>query len=268
MFQTQTIKHTFLILLFCVFSLSACTKKDVNPINNSTSEAANSTQQADIKPKLGKNYDALYAKAKENVAKALASNPKNFINGTHYSSLAGQQALVGSGEKIEIVEFFSYGCPACFGAESSMHAYAELLPEDVEFIRVPVSFNPQYEVLARGYYSAKALGASEDAHIALFDAIHVKRQNMYSTAALANFYSAYGVDKATFKKTVKSFSVNALVQRDKNLAQSFQVSGVPAVVVNGKYLTGGRKAGTMEAWMQILDFLADKERVQKKWTSK
>ena len=268
MFQTQSIKLTSLILLLCIFSLSACSKKIDSSENNSAAQSTNSTQKADKKPELGQNYQALYAKAKENVANALARNPKNFINGTHYTTLAGQQGLVGSGEKIEIVEFFSYGCPACFGAESSMHAYAELLPEDVEFIRVPVSFNPQYEILARGYYSAKALGASEEAHIALFDAIHIKRQNMYSTAALANFYSAYGIDKATFKKTVKSFSVNALIQRDKNLAQSFQVSGVPSVVVNGKYLTGGRKAGTMDAWMQILDFLADKERVQKKWTTK
>ncbi len=268
MFSTQAIKHTSLVILLCLFTLTACSKKEVSTENNSATETSKTTQTKDKKPELGRNYDALYAKAKENIARALATNPKNFVNGTHYTTLPGQQGLVGSGEKIEIVEFFSYGCPACFGAESSMHAYAEQVPDDVEFIRVPVSFNPQYEVLARGYYSAKALGASEEAHVALFDAIHVKRQSLYTTAALANFYAAYGIDKAQFKKTVKSFSVNSLIQRDKKLTQAFQVGGVPAVVVNGKYLTGGRKAGTMHAWMQILDFLADKERVQKKWTTK
>ena len=268
MLQTQSIKQATLVLLFCVFSLSACSKKNETTANSSATTPTSATQQSAEKPVLDERYKALYAKSKENVTKALAKNPMNFIEGSHYTELAGRKALLGSGEKIEVVEFFSYGCPACFNAESTMHAYGQQVPSDVEFIQVPASFNPQYEVLARGYYAAKALGAGEDSHRALFDAIHVQRRNMYTTSALANFYSLYGVDKATFKKTVKSFSVNAMIQRDKNLAKSYQVSGVPAVIVNGKYITGGRKAGTMPAWVQILDFLTDKERVEKKWSKK
>ena len=268
MHQTNYLKQTTLVLLLCVFSLTACSNKDKTAENNAATNATNTTQQSTTKPELDKRYAALYAKSKETIEAALAKNPKNFVDGMHYLALPGRQGLVGSGEKIEVVEFFSYGCPACFNAEPSMHAYAQLLPEDAEFIRVPVSFNPQYEILARGYYAANALGANEEAHKALFDAIHVKRQNMYSVSALANFYSLYGVDKANFKKAVKSFSVNALIERDKKLGQGYQVGAVPTVVVNGKYTTGGRKAGTMTVWMQILDFLVEKERVQQKWTKK
>ena len=266
MHRAHYLKQTTLVLFLCLFSLSACTKKDTTAGNNSA--ATNETQQVQTKPEADKSFDAYYAKSKEMVTNALANNPKNFVDGMHYLALPGRQGLVGSGEKIEVVEFFSYGCPACFNAEPSMHAYAEQLPEDAEFIRVPVSFNPQYEVLARGYYAANALGATEEAHKALFNAIHVKRQNMYSVSALANFYSLYGIDKTSFKKAVKSFSVNALIERDKKLGQSFQVGAVPTVVVNGKYTTGGAKAGTMVSWMQILDFLVEKERVQQKWTKK
>jgi len=265
--RQNTVKQFSLALLIGIFSLSACSDKTESANAPNTATTKTTTQETKAtKPVLDQSYVALYAKAKEDVSRALARNPNNFIEGTHFTALPGSQGLIGSGEKIEVVEFFSYGCPACFGAEASMHAYAEQLPQDAEFIRVPVSFNPQYEVLARGYYAATALGAGEDAHKALFDAIHVKRQNMYTTAALANFYSAYGIDKSKFKKAVKSFSVNSLIQRDKKFAQSFQVSGVPTVVVNGKYNTGGRKAGTMNAWMQILDFLVEKERVQKAWS--
>ena len=268
MLQTNYLKQTTLVLLLCVFSLTACSNNNKTDANNSSTKSTSTTQAATKKPELDKRYEALYAKSKETIEAALAKNPKNFVDGMHYLALPGRQSLVGSGEKIEVVEFFSYGCPACFNAEPSMHAYAQQLPDDAEFIRVPVSFNPQYEVLARGYYAANALGANEDAHRALFDAIHVKRQNMYSVSALANFYALFGIDKANFKKAVKSFSVNALIERDKKLTQGYQVGAVPTVVVNGSYTTGGRKAGTMTAWMQILDFLVDKERIQQKWTKK
>ncbi len=268
MLPAHKLIQTTVVLFLCLFSLSACSNKDETTKNNSTSKSKNETQQAQTKHELDERYEALYAKSKETVANALARNPKNFLEGTHYTVLSGRQGLVGKGEKIEVVEFFSYGCPACFNAEPSMHAYAQQLPEDAEFIRVPVSFNPQYEVLARGYYAANALGATEEAHRALFDAIHAKRQNMYSVSALASFYSLHGIDKTDFKKAVKSFSVNAMIERDKKLGQSYQVGSVPTVIVNGKYNTGGRKAGTMVSWMQILDFLVDKERVQQTWTNK
>jgi len=266
------IKSPFVLIFMCIFLVSACTDKtDTNTENTpakKNAETMQDTSKSDAKPALGQSYTATYAKAKETVTQALAANPKNFREGQQYTVLTSGQGVLGSGDKIEVVEFFSYGCPACFNAEPSMHAYSELVKDDVEFIRVPVSFNPQYETLARGYYAANALGVSEDAHIALFDALHVKRQNLYSTTALANFYAHYGVDKSAFKKTVKSFSVNSLIQRDKKFAQSYQVSGVPTVVVNGKYNTGGRKAGNMVAWVQILDFLTEKERTARVWTKK
>jgi len=270
MHRMKIIHLPLLLVLLSMLTLAACSEKTTD---NKTSTAKTSTtkttpSKSGERPALGQSYTALYAKAKETVNNAVAKNPKNFRENQQYLVLPGNQPLVGNGEKIEVVEFFSYACPACFRAESSMHAYAEQVKDDVEFIRVPVSFNPQYETLARGYYAAEALGVDKDAHLAIFDAIHVKRQNMFSVSALANLYSHYGVDKSEFKKAFKSFGVNASIQRDKKLTQGYQVSGVPTVIVNGKYNTGGRMAGTMDTWVQILDYLTDKERIQKSWTKK
>ena len=210
-------------------------------------------------------YAALFDSAIEAVKFSLENNPNNFIAGTHYDEFNPRQARVGQGDKIEVVEFFSYGCGHCFSAEPYMHAYAGQVAEDVEFKRVPVSFNPFFEHLARGYYTAKALDADEESHIAIFDAVHIKRKDFRTVESLADFYADYGVDKDQFIKAFNSFSINAQIERDNKLGQAYQISGVPTVIVDGAYSTGGVKAGNFSAWFQILDSLIDIER-QKKLT--
>lgn len=271
-------KSILLSVLALGFFTSACSAKETTaketPAKTAevkTSESVNATQatvsttpevSTKVKAEVDATYTALFNKAKENVAAGLAENPRNFVAGAHYDEFPTRQPLVGSGDKIEVVEIFSYGCPACFNAEPYMHAYAEQVADDVEFIRIPASFNKPYELLARGFYAANALGVEKEAHIAIFDAIHVKKRQdlMRNPKALAGFYESYGVDKDKFLKTLNSFFVDSRIDQDRKLAQAYQVSGVPTVVVNGAYQTGGAKAGSMYAWFQILDTLTEKER--------
>ena len=262
-----------LILPFLAFSLfsSSCSAKEVTATAEEKPAAVAETVQAKVeqlpqvaiqKGEVDARYAALFDKAKEVIALGLENNPDNFVAGTNYDVLEPRQPITGTADKIEVAEFFSYGCGHCFNSEPYMHAYAGQVAEDVNFVRIPASFNPPFELLARGYYSAQALGADDEAHIAIFDAIHIKRRQelMKSESALAEFYSAYGVDKDQFMKSLNSFSINSLIERDRKLAQGYKITGVPAVVVNGAYNTGGSKAGTLSSWFQILDVLTEKER--------
>lgn len=260
--------NSSLVILASALLLFGCSAKDNTTDNKQSVESTSNSSQAQsvpaAKPVLDAGYLALFEKSKEMVAESLARNPKNFRAPQHYVELPQRQVTQSGNEVIEIAEFFSYGCPACFNAEPSMQAYESQLASDVRFVRIPVSFNPSYELLARAYYSANALGASEEAHVALFDALHVKRQRLATEKSLAGFFAAYGVDQDKFLKTLHSFSVNAQIERDKKLAANYQVSGVPTVIVNGKYNTGGQKAGSMDVWMQILDTLTERERALSK----
>jgi len=203
-------------------------------------------------------YAAMFDEAKGLINSALQNNPNNFVAGEHYDVVSDVKPK--SSQPIEVAEFFSYGCGHCASYEPFIHAYAEQLPEDAKFVRVPVSFNPYFEALARGYYAAKAQGIEETAHVALFDAIHNKKTNFQNKEALAEFYAAYGVDKEKFLADMYSFSINSQIVKDKKLTSAYQITGVPSVIVNGTYNTGGSKAGSTETWFQILDSLVEKER--------
>ena len=207
-----------------------------------------------------KRYAALFHSSKTAVKFSLENNPKDFVAGTHYDIFSPRKEKIGANNKIEVVEFFSYGCGHCFNAEPYMQAYEGFVASDIEFIRVPVSFNPFFEHLARAYYAAEALGADEQAHIAIFDALHIKRKDLTSVESLADFYATYGVDKNEFIKAYKSFSVKKQIEADKKLSQTYEISGVPSIIVNGAYSTGGTKAGNYSTWFQILDMLTDLER--------
>ncbi|MBT8141642.1 MAG: thiol:disulfide interchange protein DsbA/DsbL [Gammaproteobacteria bacterium] len=277
--------RTFFLTLFLVsFTTLGCSAKEADTSNSASktstqAQASEDQKQAenagatdaqdehaghahDKAPDVMGDYQPVFKQAREAVLTSLASNPNDFVAGVHYDEFPARQPRVNSGEKIEVVEFFSYGCPACFNAEPYMHSYSEVLGDDVEFIRIPASFNASFEILARAFHAATALGADEAAHIAMFDAIHIKKRQdlMTSEKALANFYARYGVDKDKFLKTLNSFFVNTKIDQERKLAQTYQVSGVPTVVVNGAYRTGGRKAGSYNAWSQILAHLVEKER--------
>lgn len=264
-YMNKSFKQTLCLvplMLSLLFAASCSAKETVasDAKEQPVAEQASVKAPVVVKGSVDAQYAALFDAAKEAVALGLEANPRNFVAGQHYDEFTTRQTITGPSDKIEVAEFFSYGCGHCFNSEPYMQAYAEQLPEDVNFVRIPVSFNPFFEHLARGYYAAKALGADEEAHIAIFDAIHIKRKDLSKPQALANFYSEYGVDKEKFLKSLNSFSVNTMIERDKKLGQAYQITGVPTIIVNGAYNTGGAKAGSFSAWFQILDVLVEKER--------
>lgn len=179
----------------------------------------------------------------------------NFVQGTDYKVLAnpGQVDVAG---KIEVREFFWYGCGHCFKLEPHMQTWLKKLPKDVNFVRTPASMNPTWEMSARGYYVAESLRIRRFIHLPLFHAIHDKGQQIYDQASQAKFFVQYGVPESKFNSLFNSFPISAKVNKGNQLAQQYQLTGVPAVVVNGKYVVQGEDGKVT----QVVNYLIEKER--------
>ena len=145
-----------------------------------------------------------------------------------------------SGKKVEVVEFFYYGCIHCYHLEGPLKAWLKRKPADVEFKYVPAVFDPSWVPLTRTFYALEAMGLTEKVHEDLFNAIHKEKQRGLATdpRVIADWLAAKGVDKQKFLDTYNSFAVNGRVQRASDMTRSYDVPGTPALVIDGKYLTG------------------------------
>lgn len=182
----------------------------------------------------------------------------NFVAGTDYRVVANPVKVEVPG-KIEVREFFWYGCPHCFVLEPHMQTWLKKLPKDVRFVRTPAAMNPVWDQGARGYYVSEALGVRKRSHLPLFHAIHVNKQQIFDQASQAKFFTRYGVPEAKFNSLFNSFAITAKVAQSNRLAQQYQLTGVPAVVVNGKYVVQGEDAKVT----QVVNYLIEKERKAK-----
>lgn len=184
------------------------------------------------------------------------------IAGKEYTLLNPPQP-VKAGSKVEVIEFFWYGCPHCYDLEPTLNKWLAKLPKDVEFSRMPAIFRGSWVPGARIFYTLEAMGVGEKLHGPVFDAIHRDNVHLDDDRVLIEWMGKQGVDKAKFAETWKSFSVQSKVERAKQLTQAYQFQGVPAVVVDGRYLTSVSNAGSPEALPAVLDALIDKARAER-----
>jgi len=161
--------------------------------------------------------------------------------------------------KVVVTELFWYGCPHCFRFEPLVNKWKEKLPENVVFQQLPSTLNPRWSAHARTYYALKLMGMTEKTHGAIFNEIHVNRGNLNSYSRMVSFLKPLGVDVKEFEKHYNSFEVETQLRRDRNLEKKSGATGVPAVVINGKYRTGGAMAGNYERLLRIVDHLVDEE---------
>ena len=183
----------------------------------------------------------------------------DFVAGKDYTVVANPVKTTVPAGKIEVREFFWYGCPHCFKLEPHMQAWLKQMPKDVYFLRTPAAMNNIWEQGARGYYVSEALGVRKKTHIPLFHAIHDGGQQIFDQASQAKFFTRYGIPEDKFNKEFNSFAITAKIAESNQLAQQYQLTGVPAVVVAGKYVVQGEDAKVP----QIVDYLLEKERKAK-----
>jgi len=142
--------------------------------------------------------------------------------------------------KIEVLEFFSYGCPHCAEFSPILHAWVAKQPADVVIRKVPVTFGrAAWTGIAKLYYTLEVTGDLQRLDAEVFKAIHVERQNLFEEKALAEWAAKKGVDPKKFSETFNSFGVMSKVRRGDQMAQAYKIQGVPAIAVEGKFLVGG-----------------------------
>lgn len=175
----------------------------------------------------------------QSVASDAPSTAQNLVEGRDYT-LIKNPLPVEKPEQPEVREFFWYGCGHCYSLEPHLNNWLATKPADVNFIRTPAALNPVWEQNARAYYTVEGMGKMTEAlHAQLFDVIHKQNQQVFDQPSLAAFYTKAGVDLAAFNNAYNSFAVSAKINQSKQLAQRAELSGVPAIVVNGRYLVSG-----------------------------
>lgn len=184
-----------------------------------------------------------------------------FQEGVQYQKIAHAQPT-SSGGRIEVVELFWYGCPHCYELDPELEEWARKQPEDVAFVRLPAILGKSWELLARGYYTAELLGVVDKIHRPLFERLHEQKKPVRTPAELKAFFVAQGVPAADFDSTFSSFAVVTKTNRAKQAPRMYGISGVPALVVNGKYLATARLAGGNANMLKVVDYLIEQERTR------
>lgn len=165
--------------------------------------------------------------------------------------------------KVEVLEFFWYGCPHCYHFEPDLNAWLKKKPSNVVFIRQPAVFNARWAAHAKAYFTAEALGVVDKMHADFYDAIQTKKMALESEDDLAKFFAEHGVAEADFHKAYKSFAVDAKMRQAEGMAARYGITGTPALVVNGKYRIGGEKAKTFANMIAATQKLVEKESAAK-----
>lgn len=184
--------------------------------------------------------------------------PEVYVEGTHYLPTA-QRMPTSDENKVEVTEMFSYACPHCFHLEPAMDKWLETKPENVNFVRVPAIFRDSWLTLAEVFYASEVLDVQEKLHLLIFEALHVKKIKFKNQAAYLDFVAEQGVDKEAFKKAMESFSVQSEVKKALIFSRTSGITGVPAMIVNGKYIVSAGSAGSEEEMFKVIDFLVAKE---------
>ncbi|MGE5615512.1 MAG: thiol:disulfide interchange protein DsbA/DsbL [Bacillota bacterium] len=169
-----------------------------------------------------------------------------------YTLLNPPQPTEGGG-KVEVIEFFWYGCPHCYHLEPAVNAWLKALPKDVVFKRVPAVPSESWANMASIYYTLEAMGMLDKYHDKVFDAVHKDRLNLGNKKVRDEWLAKQGIDVAKYNDVEKSFAVVTKVQRAKQMTANYKIDSVPQIVVNGKYVVSSETAGGPEKIFAAVD---------------
>ncbi len=165
--------------------------------------------------------------------------------------------LPGPDKKVDVVEFFWYGCPHCSVFEPILDAWSKRLPGDVSVRKVPVGFTARHQLGQKMYYALEETGQLEAMHRRVFTAIHVQNKPLNTEAQMTDFVAANGGDAEKFSDAFKGFSVNTKANRARQLSDAYKIDGVPALGIHGRYFTSGALAGSHERALKVTEYLID-----------
>jgi|TARA_Y100001949_G_scaffold95509_1_gene80640 protein dithiol oxidoreductase (disulfide-forming) len=184
---------------------------------------------------------------------------EEYVAGRHYEIL-DSPSVTRDPSKVEVVEVFWFGCNHCFALESYILPWKKTLPKDVDYWKSHATWNPTLKIHARLFYSAKALGIEDKIVPGAFTAIQREGRFLTGNSELEYFFKGFGVEKEKYLSVSNSFGVNNAVKQADNRMRQWTITGVPTLIVNGKYkVSGTREVGT-DRLLDVVDFLIEKER--------
>jgi protein dithiol oxidoreductase (disulfide-forming) len=179
--------------------------------------------------------------------------------GVEYERLAAPEPTRDP-KKIEVLEVFSYGCVHCFHLEPALRAWKAKLPGDVDLEYLPATIRPEFQLYARGFYAAEALGQLQATHARVFDALWNDGRQIHSLGDLANLYASLGVDRARFIEAAQSAENRAAVDAAYAKVRRLKVDGTPIIYVAGRYRVLANLISNQEELLQRVDALIEMER--------
>lgn len=189
----------------------------------------------------------------------LSAQAADFQAGKEYIELKAP-VPVSNPDKIEVVELFWYGCPHCYQFEPIINPWIAQLPDDVEFKRIPAMFGGAWNLHGQLFLALESMNVEHAVHDAVFSAYHQQGNKLETPEKMADLVAANGVDRETFLKAFNSFGVKSRAEQAKKLGMAYQITGVPVMIVNGKYRFDIGSAGGPQRTLEVADFLIEKER--------
>lgn len=195
------------------------------------------------------------------LAQARSASPNGqFREGRHFQRLSPSQPTSSGPDTIEVAEVFWYGCPHCYEFEPFVRNWKDNAPDGVTVVGIPATWNPLLVLHARAYYTAEFLGVLDSVHREIFREYHERRNPLDSEGRIRDFFISQGVSAEDFDRGWNSFNVQSRVQRAEQLARRYRVTGVPMIVVNGKYTVDGRSAGGLRQMLDVAAELVEREK--------
>jgi thiol:disulfide interchange protein DsbA len=183
--------------------------------------------------------------------------------GTDYRLVVPPQP-VETGNKIEVLEFFQYGCPHCYAFNPELEAWRKKLAADVEYRRVHVNWDASTANHTKLYYALEQLGRANDVHDKVFAAIHVNKKRMLDANEIADLVAANGIDRKQWLEVFNSFSIATRANRAMQTWRAYKIDGTPALAVDGKFVTAPSMVGSRAGALAVMDFLIQRARAERR----
>ncbi|MDH3491766.1 MAG: thiol:disulfide interchange protein DsbA/DsbL [Gammaproteobacteria bacterium] len=273
-----------LLLVLGLLSLASCSKEEAPDapvedmdVSEASTEAAHEAAVASAEEAASETLELVEESASEAepvdeaIVLAVAETPAakrdwKFKEGQNYVRLVPTQPTLGSADKIEVAEFFWYGCPHCYDMEPYINQWAENKDPNIRFVRIPALWNALYRLHGQLYYTEEVLvrnGVIKDPkgfRDAVFQEYHRRGNRLTTEAAIQKLFARFGVSAEQFQATWSSFEVNQKLRVADDLVRRYSISSVPSIVVNGKYRTTSTEAGgSYTKLMELIDELTIRE---------
>ena len=190
-----------------------------------------------------------------------------FLTNTGFSSDTTQKYIQISNQKqtesdkIVIYEFFWYGCPHCYNLEPTMDRIESNLEKDTILVKVPVALRDTWESHAKAYYALQQMKLDDNLHKKIFTEIHINSNRLDTKEKLTQFIEDEGYNSKRFSEIFDSFGTDLRVKKASRLANQYQITSVPTLIINGKYKTSGSLVSSYEELYDVVQLLINKERI-------